>query len=654
MLPQDKNIMKIKLSLKVIVAFLFVNVTLAQTEKQRAEIKSTYNKDVLNTISQNIKTYTIQQKAAVKRLVSEGHSEFIYHKDGTFDQLTGISADDSPMYLSLYNDDSADAVNASALYTGGSLGLDINGEGMVAYVWDGGKVRTSHQEFDGTNKVEQVDHEGPVTPADLNGNSSHAVHVAGTLAARGGVPAARGMAHKAIIKSYDWIDEFNEINNASSGGALITNHSYGLTTSSAPDWKFGAYSDVAYFIDQMTDAYEFYLFVTAAGNDGNTAYNGSPLESNSAYDKLTWRAVTKNSLSVANGYNPIMDANGNITSFSRNSTSSEGPTDDLRIKPDITGIGTDVYSCGVTADNTYRTTSGTSMASPNVSGTLLLLQQYYNQVEGNFMRGYTLRGLALHTAVDDNTQVGPDAQVGWGLLDAKTAANVITDKGNTSRITESIIQNGQQLSINYDSDGSEPFRVSISWFDVGSQTVSYDGASGPNTGPKVLINDLDIRVTKDGVTYYPWRLTAVDANANDGDNDRDNFERIDIENPTSGTYTVTISHKGTLPAAGETFSLIVTGVESNNLSTSSFTQNDISVFPNPTNNDLNVKLNSNSSESISVSLIDVLGRNVFSKKYKTNGSVFSQKIPMSNLKSGMYFLQITQNGNTITKKIMKK
>jgi hypothetical protein len=35
----------------------------------------------------------------------------------------------------------------NALYTAGELGLNLSGMGMIAGVWDGGKVRSTHQEF---------------------------------------------------------------------------------------------------------------------------------------------------------------------------------------------------------------------------------------------------------------------------------------------------------------------------------------------------------------------------------------------------------------------------------------------------------------------------------------------------------------------------
>ena len=67
-------------------------------------------------------------------------------------------------------------------------------------------------------------------------------------------------------------------------------------------------------------------------------------------------------------------------------------------------MGQEYKSTYDSSDDDYGIISGTSMASPNVAGSLLLLQQYYHQMNGVFMRASTLKGLAfLHTADD----VGP-------------------------------------------------------------------------------------------------------------------------------------------------------------------------------------------------------------------------------------------------------
>src|SRR5690606_13980848 len=108
---------------------------------------------------------------------------------------------------------------------------------------------------------------------------------------------------------------------------------------------------------------------------------------------------SKNNLVVANAMDASVDSNGNLLSVTINGSSSQGPTDDYRIKPDITGNGSGVYSTLDNADNAYGNLTGTSMAAPNVTGSLLLLQEHYKNLNnGNFMRAATLKGLALHTA----------------------------------------------------------------------------------------------------------------------------------------------------------------------------------------------------------------------------------------------------------------
>ena len=295
------------------------------------------------------------------------------------------------------------------------------------------------------------------------------------------------------------------------------------------------------------------LMVKSAGNDGQRNYNSLPLNGNAMYDKLGPRANAKNGLVVAATYDANIATNGNLISVTLASFTSPGPTDDLRIKPDISGNGVRLYSTYDTSDNSYGSISGTSMATPSVTGSLLLLQQHYTNLNYSFMRAATLKALTLHTADDINT-TGPDAFSGWGLLNMKKAAEAISNKGVSSIIKELTLASGTTYTTTINSDGINPLMASISWTDPAG--VANTGTANLTTA--VLVNDLDIRITKATTTYTPYRLTSVASNGK-GDNKVDPFERIDVDN-ASGRYTLTVSHKGTLSSGNQQYSLIVTGI----------------------------------------------------------------------------------------------
>ena len=54
------------------------------------------------------------------------------------------------------------------------------------------------------------------------------------------------------------------------------------------------------------------------------------------------------------------------------------------------------YSTYESSNTAYNSITGTSMASPNVAGSLLILQEHANNVFGDYIRAATLKGIALH------------------------------------------------------------------------------------------------------------------------------------------------------------------------------------------------------------------------------------------------------------------
>ncbi len=544
--PRKKSVL-VFFTMLLLTAGLF-----AQTPAQRQAISNESNLVKLGQLQQaSAKKEALNKKLVAKAAQKSGLQLKVTNPDGSFYEAQRLTKDGEILYYSNYNVSAARSTRANHLNIGGSLGLNLDGQNMTAYVWDGGATRVTHQEFDGPGGNNRVVINDGVTT--LNGNSFHAQHVTGTIVASGVQANAKGMAPQATARTNDWNSDISEATTAAANGMLLSNHSYGFRASAIPDQYFGAYIDESRAWDEIMFNAPYYLMVVAAGNDGNdNSSNAQPLDGNSSYDKLTGHSTSKNNMVVANAQDANINSSGELVSVSINSSSSEGPTDDYRIKPDITGNGTGVYSTYDNSDTAYNSITGTSMASPNVTGTLLLLQQHYNNLNGNFMKAATLKGLALHTA-DDAGPSGPDVVYGWGLLNAKAAAEAITAKGSESKIEELTLTSGQTYTITVDSDGTNPLMASISWTDRAGTAVT-----ATNSNAAVLVNDLDIRVTKGSTTYNPYRLTGITTNGT-GDNTVDPFERIDVANAT-GTYTITVTNKGSLTGGSQNFSLIVTGL----------------------------------------------------------------------------------------------
>lgn len=84
------------------------------------------------------------------------------------------------------------------------------------------------------------------------------------------------------------------------------------------------------------------------------------------------------------------------------------------------------------------------------------------------------------------------------------------------------------------------------------------------------------------------------------------------------------------------------------LSNESFTADSITIYPNPSNDFINIEVGQNESIIESISITDVLGKKVYQSK-------FHNKINILNLNQGVYFLTLTSNDNQkVVKRIIKE
>ncbi|WP_291871152.1 S8 family serine peptidase [Maribacter sp.] len=536
---------------QLVMGFLFILSPLlsyGQTKTQKTKITKVYNISKIDKMVSKLENRFFQKQKEISYLAQKNGWQLKEElPNGSTIELLDIGEDGTPIYYTTFYDHVSTTSRASSLYKDGLLRLGITGKGMQVGVWDAGIVRKTHVEFD--SRVTVADNSTKI--------DAHPTMVMGTLIASGKKEKAKGVAYEATGITSDWSRDKIEAAKAAANGLLLSNHSYGIITDRVPDWYFGSYLRVTKDWDDLMYNAPYYLMVTAAGNAQKSGDNEQPISEavGKGYDMLLGFATCKNGITVAAAEAKI-DKNGALTKASVAAYSSFGPVDDGRIKPDIAGRGTDVYATYSNSDTSYNSSTGTSMATPGITGSMLLLQQYNQRLYGSFVKAATLKGLVLHTA-DDVATTGPDYQMGWGVMNTKKAAEVLVNKEYRSLIKEESLSQGETYTITVTIPEGEQLSASISWTDPASTFINRDIV---NNRQAALVNDLDIRVTQNYNTYYPWKLSATNATkaATKGDNLVDTFERIDIDN-ASGEYTITVTHKGKLTNETQNFSLLVSG-----------------------------------------------------------------------------------------------
>lgn len=554
----------------LVTSLLFASISIAQNNKQLELVNKATQTDNLRELS---KTFRQEANRNKSRAIAKARQKGWAIKktvNGRFMELQALDAEGNPLYLITDNANAAISVSTNELYSGGSLGLSLDGTGMIAGEWDGGGTLTTHNEFNntGSSRVNQMDF--------VEGTHYHATHVAGTIMGGGAYSPAKGMAYNASLSAYDWNTDESEMATEAANGLLISNHSYGYIggyywngtewlwngfdlISDQEDYKFGFYNSYAQDWDEIAFNAPYYLIVKSAGNDRGDGPADGDYPQDGPYDCIIYNGIAKNILTVGATEDVAGGYSGDPADVVMSDFSSWGPADDGRIKPDICGNGVGLTSAYNSADNAYASMSGTSMSSPSVTGSLLLLQEYYYDLYNTYMKSATLKALVLHTADECGPDDGPDYMFGWGLLNSETSADLISTRNVESFIKEESYS-GSDIILDVSATGLEPLIVTIVWTDpAGTPPSSYS----LDPSDIMLVNDLDLTVSDGGTTHYPYMLDKDNPSdaATTGDNDVDNVEKIYIASPSASTYTITISLEGSLTNSSQDFALIVSGIE---------------------------------------------------------------------------------------------
>ena len=533
-----------------------------------------------------------------------------------------------------------DTVDAAGNMTGTQPGLSysLDGSGVLIGQWEGRHPDCSHPDFAGTlDAAGNISGSSPrVVFGDTNTDcrsqsyspagdatlGDHATHVAGIVLGNGSQSAAagalafqwRGMAPNASIRAYqapsldtngDGVADaaplavhFGQYADATVAGAVLSTNSWGFThchqvAGSCYEPASAMYDELV--TDRANPARTNALSIFgSAGNQGPAGLAGA------ASFSVRIPNSAKNTVVVGN-------INANTKSLA--GSSSRGPVDDGRLKPEVVAPGdqapggdatrirstvmtitTDdanptrsTQGAGCTSDGQggngiddcgfpYDDIGGTSMSTPATAGAAALLVQQF-RTGGSNPWPSTIKALLVHTAVDqcctdsqglDADTAGPDYAYGYGLIDVQGALDVLRNSRN-GHVIEAAGFGGwgscaadAAQACDYDGDGDSDDHVYTVHLPAGLPsfrvTLAYDDLPGAGgllaRGTSALDNDLDLfLVAPDGSINRPWTLNPNNPTnpATRGIDTLNPLEVVDVANPAGGDWTIVVRPTRLIP-----------------------------------------------------------------------------------------------------------
>ena len=562
----------------------------------------------------------------------------------------------------------------------GAQGISTHATSVAGFIASGGFYNLTSTNDDGSQVTYQQGTKGVLPKARISSAGFSTVN--GLSVHQKITQFAKPISNHSYGSNVGW--ELIDDDSHATGYGLIYNTNTSPFTSPSQT-LYGAYYSTDYNYDLIASNNPTYTIVKAAGNeygDGPNAYvlynlnkyksDGMPFaegdiipQDNCQYGAycISMGSLAKNIIVVGSvdvSADPTFKF-GSANSIVHSNYSSAGPRKDGAIKPDIVAVGTDVLAPTYSATrptNAYTRGSGTSFASPKVTGVVGAITQLKRLLTGDTNFYFTsdeVRAILLHTTQEAGLYDGPDNKFGWGLVDAKKAAETVLAAHNDEIVFE---KNNKISGVNYEKvvkaiEGQE-LKVTVTWIDPAKINYSNAIIQLANDTNSKLVNDLDVRVidTVTNEVYLPWKLDLANVTgaAIKGDNTVDNIEQILIKNPVAGrNYKVVVSNKGTLvnssnAAANQSYSLLVTGA-TKNLGTEELavTKSEVSVYPTIAKDIVNVK---STSKIQKVDVIDITGKLVSTTK--------ADKVDVSSLSAGVYLVNITTEEGVTTKKIVKQ
>ncbi len=487
--------------------------------------------------------------------------------------------------LVLHNAIAGAIIGQTAIATNAPFTLDGSGETIA--ITDTG-LDQDHPDIVG--RVAGVYTQFGLDPSSSDTNTGHGTHV--TLSALGdgsGDSSAQGIAPAANLVMYALEHDptgvfgrlgsiYDLLNDAEQKTARIAINAWGS------NGNYGHYTADSRSVDLLVSDKNTVLPLFSVGDRGS---QGS--------SQVSAPATAKNVLAVGTTHTGALS--GSVSNIS-----SQGPSLDGRIKPDIVAPGMDIcsglaeeaksptgFGCGTgthsDGSSLYMSLSGSSHATAIAGGATALVREFLREEMGiNSPSAALIKAVVINGATDLGAPDIPNVLEGWGQIDLERT--ILPVDGATP--LDTFIDHNKQLDAGFGLlyaftlDPSHGIDMTLVWSDE-------EGSANAAQANSRLVNDLDLILVDPSGNEWLGNDFASGFSTTGGVADTiNNVERIKVAPgvlTTSGQWQVKVMHRG---GTAQSFGLVLVANATSNPQSDLATYNG-SIVPSsqePLKNDL--------------------------------------------------------------------